>query len=344
MDQHAAFRQAILTEPDDHVQRLIYADWLQEHEGDGPHVELLRRQGALGPSLVNSLGMKLVPIPAGAFRMGSPSDEEGRDPDEQEHEVTLTRPYRLAAHPVTVGQFRDFVRTTRYQTAAERDGEGAIGWNARAQGWERARGYAWHSPGWQQGEDHPVVLLSWADAVHFCSWLTNTEQRTYRLPTEAEWERACRGGSQTPFWWGASASSAQANFNGAEPYGDADKGPALRRTAPVGSYPANPFGLFDTHGNAWEWCFDGYAANYPSGPATDPTGPGPTGIGGRVLRGGSWCDRGLDCRSAMRRCGDSPWSRYQDGNRGLRVLLEMPDAPSFAPPAPKKKRTRRRKP
>jgi uncharacterized protein (TIGR02996 family) len=344
MDQHAAFRQAILTEPDDHVQRLIYADWLQEHDGDGPHVELLRCQGALGPSVVNSLGMKLVPIPAGTFRMGSPDAEEGRDPDEAEHEVTLTRPYHLAAHPVTVGQYRAFARAMPYQTEAERDRDGAVGWDARAGRWERARGYAWHSPGWKQAEDHPVVLLSWPDAVAFCAWLTIKEGRTYRLPTEAEWERACRAGTQTPFWWGDTASAAQANFNGAEPYGGAPALPARGGTTPVGSYEPNPFGLFDTHGNAWEWCSDRYEPYYyVAGPSTDPTGPDPEAAGyGRALRGGSWCDRGQDCRSALRRCAGAPWSRYKDGNRGFRVLLEMPHAGPPAPP-PRKKRPRRRR-
>src|SRR5262249_22585839 len=139
---------------------------------------------------------------------------------------------------------------------------------------------------------HPVDSVSWEDAVAFCQKLSEQAEeiskgRTYRLPTEAEWEYACRGGANasTPFAFGESLSSKQANFNGNYPY-NAARGRYLERTAPVGSYLPNAFGLFDMHGNLWEWCADWYSEDYYSqSPRQDPPGP-PRGTL-RVLRGGS---------------------------------------------------------
>jgi formylglycine-generating enzyme required for sulfatase activity len=152
----------------------------------------------------------------------------------------------------------------------------------------------------------PVEQVSWEEAVEFCRRLAERPDekrfgRQYRLPTEAEWEYSCRGGamSSTPFPFGASFSSTQANFDGNLPYGGAAKGPYLGRTTPVGSYPANGFGLYDMHGNVWEWCADWYGANYyTQSPRQDPTGPS-KGVS-RVHRGGSWNSYGVCCRSAYR--------------------------------------------
>src|SRR5262245_24341842 len=251
MDPEAAFREAILTEADDHVHRLIYADWLQE--ADPAREPLVRAQGLLGPSLRNTVRMKMVPIPAGTFRMGSPEDEKDRDPDEQPHEVRLTRPFYLAAHPVTVRQFGLFAEATGYETRNERGALASAGWNAAAGAWEHEPGYSWYNPGWGQADDEPVVCLDHADAEAFCQWLAGVESRPYRLPSEAEWEHACRAGTTTPFHFGDNLTPKQANFDTREPYrGKRPRSPGPGRTTRVGSYPPNAFGLYDMHGNVWE--------------------------------------------------------------------------------------------
>jgi formylglycine-generating enzyme required for sulfatase activity len=247
----------------------------------------------------NSLGMPFVLIPAGSFLMGSPPTEADRGAGEVQHRVALRQQFYLSVFPVTVGVFRAFVRATRHRTAAEVDARGAWQWDATRLRLAREPSCTWENPGWPQRDGHPVVCVSWHDAEAFCAWLSRQEGREYRLPTEAEWEYACRAGTTTAFAAGASLSSRQANFNGNEPYGGVPRGPFLEQTTPVGSYPANAFGLRDMHGNVWEWCVDWYAADYyPESPESDPAGP-PTGTR-RVMRGGAWICPGYACRSAHR--------------------------------------------
>jgi formylglycine-generating enzyme required for sulfatase activity len=177
----------------------------------------------------------------------------------------------------------------------------------------------------------PVENVSWHDAREFCARLTELPEekrsrRVYRLPTEAEWEYACRGGaSPMPFHVGATLSSGQANFNGNHPYGDVPRGPFLDRTTTVGSYPPNALGLFDLHGNVWEWCADWYAKDtYQKGPRQDPVGPAAGPSNRRIIRGGSWIDHGRLCRTAERG-GNLPeiaMSLY-----GFRVVAAPADTP-----------------
>jgi formylglycine-generating enzyme required for sulfatase activity len=161
--------------------------------------------------------------------------------------------------------------------------------------------------------DHPVDQVQWPEAVKFCERLTNLAAereagRVYRLPTEAEWEYACRAGTTTPFHTGTSLAATQANFNGGFPYGGAAEGPNLKRTAKVGSYAPNAWGLYDMHGNVGEWCSDWYDPEYyKQSPKEDPKGPEkgvvPTGFGSDffvVVRGGFWLDEARACRSAYR--------------------------------------------
>ncbi len=145
------------------------------------------------PGITNSLDMRLAYIPAGQFGMGSPRDEPGRESQEQRHSVELTKDFYLGVHEVTVGQFREFVVDTGYKTEAERDGEGSWGITPTGK-FERDAKHNWKAPGFDQTDDHPVVDVSWNDAKAFCDWLSKKEKRTYRLPTEAEWEYACRAG------------------------------------------------------------------------------------------------------------------------------------------------------
>jgi uncharacterized protein (TIGR02996 family) len=328
MSEEAMLIEAILTEPDDHVHRLVYADWLLDN--DPAREPLVRSQAVLGPSVRASLGQKLVPIPAGTFTMGSPEEEEHRDPDEPAHEVTLTRPYYLGARPLTLGEYRAFVGATNHVTVAEQEGFG-MGWSRRRRTWEQGA-YNWRSPGWKQKDDEPVVCLAWDDSGAFCAWLGKIDGREYRLPSEAEWEHACRAGTTTPFFFGEDLLPGQANYNTRYPYSGGNGERGVGRTTTVGRYPPNAYGLYDLHGNVWEWCSDWYGSDYyDDGRKRDPDGPD-NGFG-RVLRGGSWCNPARDCRSALRRCGHPVFSRYHDGNTGFRLALSMPG------PARKRRRT-----
>jgi formylglycine-generating enzyme required for sulfatase activity len=233
--------------------------------------------------------MQFVRIPAGTFLMGSPEIENLRDSDEHQHEVDITKDFYLGAHEVTQEQY-----------------EKVMGYNPS---WFSATGGGKAKMVGLDAGSFPVEMVSWDDAVKFCERLNalpseRAAGRSYRLPTEAEWEYACRGGgpSYQVFAFGDSLSSDQANFNGDEPFGNAAKGLQLGRTTKVGSYQPNAFGLYDMHGNVWEWCADWYDKDYfATSPRKDPTGPA-TGTR-RVVRGGSWDYRGKACRSAERGLG-----------------------------------------
>ncbi len=253
--------------------------------------------------LFNSLGMAFALIPSGTFLMGSPDSEPDRktdQPDEgPQHPVTISRPFYFGVFPVTQRE---------YQAVT---GENPSAFHARNQG----------------GPDHPVEQVNWEQARAFCRRLSLLPEeasagRVYRLPSEAEWEYACRAGTTTPFWWGNRASAADANFDGNHPYNNAPRGVYLQRTTPVGSYPANPFGLYDTHGNVWEWCADWYDEKYySSSPQVDP--PGSAHDGRRSSRGGSWWDMGSRCRSAFR---DYWYGAFYSASKiGLRVVLTLPE-------------------
>jgi formylglycine-generating enzyme required for sulfatase activity len=247
--------------------------------------------------------MSYVLVPPGTFLMGSPTDEKDRNDDEQQHEVTITKPFYMGVHPVTVGQWRAFADATGYKTEAEQ-GDGAYGWTGGT--WVTDRNLNWQTPGFAQGDNHPVTCVSWNDAVAFCDWLNKMEpERAYQLPSEAEWEYACRGGptsSSKPFHFKqptTALSSTQANFDGNYPYGGAATGPYREATTPVGSFEPNTLGVYDLHGNVWEWCRDWHDENYyPSSPTHDP--PGPSQGSRRAYRGGSWVHHGLGSRAAYR--------------------------------------------
>jgi formylglycine-generating enzyme required for sulfatase activity len=259
--------------------------------------------GVLAKALTNSIGMKLVLIPAGTFKMGAPPDEKERYADEQQHEVRITRDFHLGVFEVTQKQFRAVMG--KNPSHFSRDGRGK----------EEVKGL--------NTDDFPVENVSWDEAVGFCEKLSALAKekdagRSYRLPTEAEWEYACRGGEPTSaFHLGNSLSSGDANFDGNQPSGEAERGEYLERTCKVGSYKPNAFGLFDMHGNVSEWCADWYARDYyRKSPKVDPGGPADGTL--RVTRGGGWSSTGRDCRSAFRR-GNNPGDRAI--GVGFRVAL-----------------------
>jgi uncharacterized protein (TIGR02996 family) len=320
MNLEQSFLDSIRESPGEVSLWHILADWLEER--DDPRAELVRLtvslrtepkhkdfdkrqqrvQELLGggmkplvPTLTNSIGMTFALIPAGSFLMGSPPDEEERHDDEAQHQTTLSRPYYLGIYPATQTEYQAVIGSNPANFRRQRPGRRA----------------------------YPVEHVSWTDAVAYCEKLTALPEeraagRVYRLPTEAEWEWACRAGTTTAFHFGSSASSRQACFDGNAPYGGAAKGPVPRKTRAVGSYPPNAWGLYDMHGNVANWCAD-WDGEFPAEVLLDPviTTPGTY----RCVRGGAWSFLGRYCRAAYR-------NHSTPSNRthfcGFRVLLVAP--------------------
>ena len=277
-----------------------------------------------GDEIVNSIDIKLRFIPAGEFLMGSSEEEKGRNKDEKQHHVGITKPFFMGQYEVTRRQFGRFVDETGFKTEAEKDGKGGYGYTGEELlPFDYKPEITWFNPGFEQTGNHPVVNVSWNDAMEFCEWLSRKEGKEYRLPTEAEWEYACRGGTKTPYQGGDDAETLADFGNVADKtaklkFGDLK---AIRAqdgyvfTAPIGQFRANQFGLHDMHGNVWEWCSDLYAMNYYSNsPAHNPKGS-EEGFS-RVSRGGSWMHGASDCRSALR----SPTSpSFRSSLMGFRI-------------------------
>lgn len=255
--------------------------------------QYLGRQVEEEDEIAPGVKMAFVLVPPGKFRMGSPEGEADRSGDEVLHEVTITQPFYLAKYEVTQEQY-----------------EAVTGKN----------------PSQFKGGELPVEQVSWEEADAFAKELSHKRglKHLYRLPTEAEWEYACRGGrpSSQPFGIGdgQSLSSTQANFDGNLPYGGAKKGPYLEKTTPVGQYTANALGLHDMHGNVWEWCADWYG-HYPVRKVSDPSGPSEGSV--RVLRGGGWGYRARFCRAADR-------SRNTPVHRSFSLGFRLARVPSGA--------------
>jgi uncharacterized protein (TIGR02996 family) len=308
MHDEQAFLQAMQENPDDTALRLIFADWLEER-GD-QRSELIRLLHTLtqsvkvrerekledrlrnllasgvqpvGPFWTNSVGMKFAWIPGGTFPMGSPKSEKGRGSDETQHQVTLTRGFWLAIHPVTQAAWRAVMGEDHWLAVHRRHGQSF------------------------RGDDLPVNGAYWKECQDFLRRLSRKDRHPYRLPTEAEWEYACRAGTTTPFYFGKTISTDQANYN------DGRHRYAQLKTTPVGSCPPNAWGLYDMHGNVLEWCRDWYG-EYPTEEVVDPQGPAEEEspvfpVPGteteeeeprRALRGGCWGYNAERLRSADR--------------------------------------------
>lgn len=258
---------------------------------------------------LNSLGMKMVPITKGKFLMGSPEGEKGRSNDEKQVEVGISRDFKMSSTEVTQKQWFDLMGKT-LEDLIDRQ-EGPAGRGAKLKNVASAK-----------GKQQPMCFVSWTDAVGFCEKLTEKERvaglipedAKYALPTEAEWEYACRAGKTTVFGFGDTLENSQANFYGLMPYGVEKPGVYLEKSTPVGTFAANPWGLFEMHGNLYEWCEDWYAEKLPGGvdPLVNTEGDG------RIIRGGAWDRKSSSCRSAYRYSRD-PVRRAH--NIGFRVVL-----------------------
>jgi formylglycine-generating enzyme required for sulfatase activity len=227
--------------------------------------------------------LDMVLIPGGSFMMGSPEDELGRSDNESPQHLVTIKPFFMGKYPITQAQWKAIAVLPQVDQQLDPD------------------------PSYFKGSDRPVEKISWYDAVEFCDRLSHQTGRKYRLPSEAEWEYACRAGTTTPFHFGETISTDLANYNGNHTYRTGSKGIHRGETMPSGSFGvANAFGLYDMHGNVWEWCADRWHPNYQSAPSD-----GSTWINNhnqnksdsqnyRLLRGGSWNLLPGFCRSAVR--------------------------------------------
>ncbi|MGF1520657.1 MAG: formylglycine-generating enzyme family protein [Nodosilinea sp.] len=259
-------------------------------------------QGFVEPLLAvgEALPLHMVLVPGGIFLMGSPDDEPEREEREgPQHKVTVL-PFFIGRYSVTQSQWRVVAAMPQVERELKTD------------------------PSSFKGDNRPVEQVSWYDAEEFCARLSAHTNRQYRLPSEAEWEYACRAGTTTPFYFGNTLTTEVANYNGNYTYADGSKGEYREETTPVDHFGiANAFGLCDMHGNVWEWCQDHWHDNHEGAPTDGSAWIEGGDSDGRILRGGSWYSNPRYCRSAYR--GNfEPVNRYI--NIGFRVVCSAPMA------------------
>ncbi len=267
---------------------------------------VINRSGRTAQYFIEDLGngveLEMVLIPGGSFLMGSPEDEIGHDESESPQHLITIKPFCMGKYPVTQAQWKAVASFPQVNSELDAD------------------------PSEFKGENRPVEQVSWHDAVEFCDRLSSHTKRPYRLPSEAEWEYACRAGTTTPFHFGETITTDLANYRGTDneeykwsgSYGQGPKGIYREETTPVGSFGvANAFGLYDMHGNVWEWCADHWHENYEGAP-TDGSAwldDNDNNNDNRMLRGGSWVNDPVSCRSASRRNADAGGRNYDLGFR-----------------------------
>jgi formylglycine-generating enzyme required for sulfatase activity len=245
--------------------------------------------------LGNEVFLDMVLIPGGTFLMGSPPNEKERDYSETpQHSVTVQR-FFMSKYPVTQAQWKAVAALPQINLPLN------------------------PNPSYFKGKNQPVEQVSCYEAEEFCARISQKTGKMYRLPSESEWEYACRAGTTTPFHFGETITGELANFDAHYAYGFAPKATDLQETTPVGSFPANAFGLYDMHGNVWEWCADFWHEYYYGAP-TDGSAWNKNGNNRyRILRGGSWYDEPKSCRSAHRVCAPLDTRRYNCGFRLVAV-------------------------
>lgn len=300
--------------------------------------------------LTNTIGQRLVFIPSGEFIMGAMPKPDFlrkaygkqrtellelfmREPPSQPR--AIPRGFRMSAHEVTIGQFKEFVKATKYVTDAERTKKGGTGLTEHAK-WTQSPEFTWSNYGFDVGDNHPVANVTWKDSVAFCAWLSKKEGRTYRLPTEPEWEYACRAGSTTVFFPGDRSEKLEGHANVADrtlkrttpgiPH-TLEHNDGFAYTAPVGKFKANAWGLYDMHGNVLEWCGDRFSAFDPLKDTFQPPEEPKEEL--YVLRGGNWFNEPWRAGSACR-TGAEPTKAMS--LIGFRIVLEVPTEGTDAKP------------
>ena len=260
---------------------------------------------------------EMVIAPAGSFSMGSPENEPERANSEGPlHKVTIAEPFAVGRFAVTWDEFEAFVKDSGHQT----DG-GCYVWMGRVCNNDSAN--SWRSPGFTQTGAHPVVCVNWDDAKAYVAWLSKKTGKEYRLLSEAEREYVARAGRTTPFWWGSQILVDQANYNGSYTYNGSHTGEYRQKTLPVKSFDPNPWGLYQVHGNVWDWVEDCWHVDYHNAPS-DGSAWTAGDCSYRVLRGGTWGGDPQSLRAAFRSgSGLNPVIRYNLG--GFRVALGWQD-------------------
>jgi formylglycine-generating enzyme required for sulfatase activity len=248
--------------------------------------EIIQRQHRIARYFIEDLGngvtLEMAAIPGGTFMMGSPENEEGRwDRESPQHQVTVPS-FFMGKYPLTQAQYQAIMG---------------------------------NNPSRFKGSQRPVESVSWRDAVKFCEKLSQRTGKTYRLPSEAEWEYACRARTTTPFYFGETITTDLANYDGNYTYASAPTGDYRGQTTDVGSFPPNAFGLYDMHGNVWEWCFDDWANSYNNAPTNGSAVIRSSNT--KLLRGGSWLFYPAYCRSAYR---SYYGAGFGNGLNGFRVV------------------------
>ncbi len=240
----------------------------------------INRHGGRAEFLTEDLGndalLEMVAIPGGQFLMGSPENEPERSNDESPQHTVIIQPFYMGKFPVTQAQWQAVAALPKVKIDLNPD------------------------PSSFKGANRPVEKVSWDDTIEFCARLTKKTGKPYRLPSEAEWEYACRAGTTTPFHFGETITTDLANYNGNYTYGSGPKGEYREQTTEVGKFPPNAFGLYDMHGNIWEWCQDAWHDSYEGAPADGTAWMSENDNNSRLLRGGSWNDNPRSCRSAVR--------------------------------------------
>ena len=239
-------------------------------------------------------GPEMVVVSAGSFRMGSPSDQ-GYRKEQPVHRVMIGAAFAVGVYEVTLAEYGRFVDAT---------GRDVMGGHC-----------SWEDPGYWQSREHPVVCVNWMDAQAYIAWLTQESGAEYRLLSDAEWEYVARAGSETAYSWGNEIGENRANCDGCGSLWDDE------RTAPVGSFEANAFGLYDVHGNVWEWVEDCWHGNYEGAPTDGTAWGGGEDCDWRVVRGGSWNYK-PGCLRSWTRSRSTP--RYRNKAVGFRVARRLP--------------------
>jgi formylglycine-generating enzyme required for sulfatase activity len=247
--------------------------------------------------------------------MGSPASEPDRHSDEApQRRVSISRAFAVGRMEISVEQFSAFADETAY-------GAGSMCYTYEGGKWEHRQGRSFRGPGFALTGSHPAGCLNWHDAQAYVAWLSSKTGKQYRLLTEAEWEYVARAGTTTPFWWGASISPSQANYDGNSGYSGGATGEFRGRSVPVSSFAPNPWGLYQVHGNVWEWVEDCRQETYRGAP-TDGSASITGDCRRRALRGGSWAFSPGLLRSAARSHFSGP-ADLRGANVGLRVARTL---------------------
>lgn len=249
----------------------------------------------------------MVPLQAGRFVMGSPEAEAGRSDEGPQWMAQIAEPFAIGRFPVAVAQFASFVRESGHPVAPT-----CRQWDG---GEFKEKPGSFLAPGFEQTADHPAVCVSWDDARAYAAWLSAASGQAYRLPSEAEWEYAARAGTTTRYWWGDEATAARANYKTGVADDAAAGGDRPRFTVPVGRFEPNPWGLYQMHGNVWEWVEDRWRPSYIAISGEADAAAAAEDRERRTLRGGSWLNSAKGIRSARRHAARPDFRRTDIGFR-----------------------------